>query len=162
MVNGFQRMLDHNQLRELIIKPTLISLQLYSESAVELLVFTCAAESKGGTYIKQLKGPALGIFQIEPATYNDLWQNYIKHRPDLTLIMSLNFNANFMPDEERMIYDLRYSCAMARIFYRRVPEVLPAADDIDGMWAYYKRYYNTHLGKATKQHAVAAYHRFIR
>ena len=69
-------MIDNKQLRECIIKPTLDSLQMYSQAAEELLVFTCACESLGGTYLKQVKGPALGIYQMEPATYQDIWENY--------------------------------------------------------------------------------------
>ena len=70
----------HNQLRELIITPALSKLQLYSKDAEELLIFTCAVESDGGTYLKQIKGPALGIYQMEPRTYNDIWQNYMRNR----------------------------------------------------------------------------------
>ena len=62
-------MIDNKQLRELIIGPSLDALQMYSKEAEEILVFTCASESLGGTYLKQVKGPALGIYQMEPATY---------------------------------------------------------------------------------------------
>ena len=83
-------MLNIKQLREFIIKPALYDLVMYSPEAEELLVFTCAVESKGCSYIKQIEGPALGIYQMEPATYNDLWQNYIKNKGSLILIMISN------------------------------------------------------------------------
>jgi len=48
-------MLNIAQFREFIIQPSLHDLILNSPDAEELLVFTCANESLGGTYIKQLK-----------------------------------------------------------------------------------------------------------
>lgn len=150
------------QFRECIIKPALMDLQLYSVDALELLVFTCAVESNGGTYLKQIKGPALGIYQMEPATYNDIWQNYIKFRPKLALILSSNFDAMRMPPEDRMVYDLRYATAMARLFYLRANEPLPAFNDENAIWDYYKIYYNTSAGKADKVYSIGKYHDFIK
>lgn len=153
-------MIDGSQLRTLVIKPALMDLVMFSEEALELLTFTCATESQGGTYLKQIKGPALGIFQMEPATYNDIWQNYINNHNDIKLKLLHNFNAPVMPDEERMIYDLRFATAMARIHYLRIPEPLPRLHDLDGLWDYYKKYYNTAAGKADYHGAMNAYQLF--
>ncbi len=153
-------MLSAGQLRSLVIKPALEDLLVYSDEAVELLLFTCAAESNGGQFIKQINGPALGIYQMEPATYNDIWQNYIMHKKDLTLQLLHHFEASRMPDETRLIYDLRFATAMARIHYMRVKQPLPKLYDIDGLWTYYKAFYNTSLGKADYHEAVSKYQRF--
>lgn len=154
-------MLNINQFRELIVKSTLNDLLMYSESAEELMVFTCAVESLGGTYIKQVNGPALGIYQMEPGTYNDIWQNYIKSNGSLMMKFLSNFHIAFMPPEETLIYDLRFATAMTRLFYDRIKAPLPAANDIDAIWSYYKLYYNTPLGAATKDSAIKKYHDFI-
>lgn len=153
-------MFNCEQLTELVIKPTISDLGLYSEEAVELLIFTCANESHGGTYIKQVKGPALGIYQMEPATYNDLWQNFLYKNLSLLLQFNHNFDLHQMPSEMRMVYDLRFATAMARIFYARIKEALPKANDLEGIWSYYKRFYNTVNGKAERQSAIEAYHKF--
>lgn len=155
-------MLKVEQLRDLIIKPTLLDLVLYSEDAVELLLFTCAVESNGGTYLKQVKGPALGIYQMEPATYNDLWINYIKNKPSLLMIMLSNFDCVRMPPEDRLIYDLRYATAMTRLFYGRISEALPAKDDIQGIWDYYKKFYNTTAGAAKQVESIQKYLTFLK
>ncbi|HMX99609.1 MAG TPA: hypothetical protein PKL69_09125 [Agitococcus sp.] len=155
-------MIDNKQLRELIIKPSLDLLQMYSAEAEELLVFTCACESLGGTYLKQIKGPALGIYQMEPATYTDIWQNYIKNHGMVVNLLTLNFACHNMPLPERMIYDLRFATAMARLHYRRRKEPLPKATDIDGIWEYYKKFYNTHLGKAEKESSIKHYQKYIK
>lgn len=154
-------MLNVNQFRELIIKPTLLDLVLYSDEAMELLVFTCAVESDGGTYLKQLNGPALGIYQMEPKTYNDIWENYLKNNRPLTLMLVTNFGIIRMPDEERMIYDLKFATAMARLHYKRVPEPLPEKNNVLGLWAYYKSYYNSPLGSAKKEESIQKYLSFI-
>lgn len=155
-------MMKADQLRELIIKPTLIDLVMFTEEAMELLVFTCAVESNGGTYIKQLKGPALGIYQMEPETYNDIWENYIKKKAMLLTNIIHNFEITRMPSEDRLIHDLRFATAMTRIHYARVPEALPPKTDILGMWNYYKNYYNTSEGAATQNQSVQKYLTFIR
>jgi hypothetical protein len=155
-------MIDIKQLRELIIKPSLDKLQMYSTDAEELLVFTCACESLGGTYIKQVKGPALGIYQMEPNTYTDIWQNFIKNQGNLVNMLSLNFNVLSMPLPERMIYDLQYATAMARLHYRRVKAPIPDHKNIDAVWEYYKKYYNTPLGKAEKEQSIKHYQKYLK
>lgn len=154
-------MLNIVQFRELIVKSTLNDLMLYSKNAEELMVFTCAVESLGGTYIKQIKGPALGIYQMEPETYNDIWQNYIKSKGGLMMSMLSNFHITFMPSEDMLIYDLRFATAMTRLFYARIKEPLPEAEDINAIWEYYKRYYNTAKGAAVKEDSIKKYHAFI-
>ncbi len=155
-------MIDIKQLRELIIKPSLDKLQMYSIDAEELLVFTCACESLGGTYLKQIKGPALGIYQMEPNTYTDIWQNYIKNQGHLVNMLALNFNVTSMPLPERMIYDLQYATAMARLHYRRVKAPIPDHKNIDAVWEYYKKYYNTPLGKAEKEQSIKHYQKYLK
>ena len=153
-------MINCNQLRKLIIKPALIELQLYSMDAEELLVFTCAVESDGGTYLKQNEGPALGIYQMEPVTYNDLWQNFIFKKISLNNILGMRFDCYSMPFEDKLIYDLRFATAMARVHYSRFEEPLPRWHDTDAIWEYYKKYYNTSLGASTKNDAIRKFLNF--
>lgn len=62
--------MDKAQLRELITH-VLKKYDLYSVDAVELLMLTAATEGNLGYYIRQVGGgPALGIFQCEPNTYD--------------------------------------------------------------------------------------------
>lgn len=154
-------MLKSQQLRELIIRPALQDMVMWSEQAEELLIFTCAVESDGGSYLKQVKGPALGIYQMEPKTYNDIWQNYIMYKPNLGMILGHNFDAFRMPSEDRLIYDLRFATAMARLHYYRVSAMLPAHDDIQDIWDYYRSHYNTSAGKADKDRCLQSYQSFI-
>lgn len=155
-------MLDCSQFRSLIIEPVLSKLKVYSKGAEELLVFTCAAESLGGTFLAQVKGPALGIYQMEPNTYTDIWANYIRARNQLATLMALHFGCNKVPDLDRMIYDLHFATAMARIHYLRVTGNIPDPANVEAIWDYYKEHYNTELGKAKKEDAIKKYQSFIR
>ena len=70
--------IDVDQLVKYIIKPALGSIvpdRIMSQDAVTLLTGTAAKESIVGKYVKQINGPALGIYQIEPNTHQDLWHN---------------------------------------------------------------------------------------
>jgi len=155
-------MLNIAQFRKHIIIPALSKLQMYSKDAEELLVFTCATESNGGSLLVQVQGPALGIFQMEPVTYADIWNNYIFNRSSLLTLISINFAASNIPNATRMVYDLQFATVMARIHYRRFAAELPKSDDVDGIWDYYKKYFNTPLGKSEKDKSIADYKRFLK
>jgi hypothetical protein len=137
------------QLMDIIIQPTLNSLGLLSESAVILLAGTAGVESGYGTYIKQVgKGPALGIYQMEPTTHADIWNNYLAFNKELSQRIVRGCDLpNDVISEFRLISNLRYATAMTRVHYLRVKEALPHPDDADGFANYHKKYYNTYLGK---------------
>ena len=72
-----------SQIRSLVIKPALTKINLWSRSAEELILGTAIVES-GLTYLKQHgDGPALGLWQVEPATHEDLYTNFLNYRPEL-------------------------------------------------------------------------------
>jgi hypothetical protein len=155
-------MIDFNQFKEHVVVPTLKYLDSeipYSEEAVDLLMLTCAHESRGGKYLRQ-KGMtgtegAFGVYQMEMATHKDIWENFINFRRGWTgFIMEQN------EDYTRLISDLAYATAMARVHYWRVPEALPSKDDtryMSKLGDYAKKYYNTHLGKATSSKYIMDY-----
>lgn len=132
------------------IQQVLTPLNLYSADAEELLMATCANESNLGRYRTQAKGgPGKGIFQIETATFNDIWKNYLAFHSDLADgIKALNYGVAGTSAD--LVNNDRYSIAMARVHYLRCPGSLPAANDLDGIWRYYKQHYNTPLGAAVE------------
>lgn len=150
--------IDPNQLKDYIIKPTLKELDLYSESAVNLLLGTCAQESHMGYYIHQIKGIALGIYQMEPNTYDDIYINYLDYRKELKDLTDAY--ASKKHDSNELIWNLRYATAMCRIYYLRVSEPLPDAQDVLALATYYKKFYNTPSGKGTITSFVRNYNKF--
>lgn len=138
------------QLRELIrITLDFLGPQLNGEAAVELLLGTAAQESGDGEFIFQVGGgPALGVWQMEPATHDDIWQNYLAYRKDLSARME-RLVLDAFPKASQMSGNIFYACAMARVQYLRSPLPLPAAGDLKGQAELYKQVYNTPGGAAT-------------
>ena len=76
-------MLSSIHLQDRVIAPALDKINLWSRAVEELVHGTAIVES-GLTYLKQHgDGPALGVWQIEPATHEDLYTNFLDYRPEL-------------------------------------------------------------------------------
>ena len=145
-------MLNIAHFRAFIIRPTLEHLDMHSEAAENLVLGTALQESNL-THLQQLGGgPALGLFQMEPATERDILETYLSRREDI---------AKKLPADRDLIGNLKYATAMCRIHYWRVPEPLPHADDADGMAAYYKQFYNTAEGEATEAGFARMYRKYV-
>ena len=147
-------------LRYYIVRPVLTDLGMWSEAAEELMLGTCAVESDLGYYLKQSKGPARGIYMVEPDTERDLWDNYILSHQGIMRILT-KYGVPYMPDDREMIWNLNYATAMARLVYWRVPDPLPVKEDIVALETYHKRHYNTHLGKTKKGEFVEKYQKYV-
>lgn len=152
------------QLREYVIRPALEEIGLYSMAAEELVLGTAAHESHCGTYLHQVRGPALGIFQMEPATYRDIWNNWLSGQGELADDLRRMVGApvrEAAPHPDTMIWHLRFAAAMCRVFYRRIKAPLPGPGDLAGQAAYWKKYYNTHLGKGTTDQYASAWRNLV-
>lgn len=146
--------MDLEQLRTNIIQATLKPLSLWSPEAEALLCATAAQETLGGKYVRQVGGgPGCGVYQMEQATHDALWRQKL-NRPDrLPLIRAMLdlFSFSRMPKSIDMIWHNGYATFMARFFYLVIPEDLPPAHDLAAQWEYYKKYWNTSLGKAKEE-----------
>lgn len=147
------------QLSEHIVKPVLMALGMFSGEAFLLLLGTAAQESGGFNFIRQLgNGPALGLWQMEPATHDDIVENYLRYRPELeSKVLELagvtEFNSRYL------LINLAYACAFARLHYRRVKGAIPLS--LDGQARYWKDHYNTHQGKGHPQEFIDNYQRYV-
>ena len=111
-----------------------------SESAIRLLCMIAAHESGGFTYSKQVRGPALSLFQMEPRTFIDLFKYCRRRCPKLA--------AEIPCSPKRLIFDPEFAAAMGRAFLLRIPEPLPEPKQIKALGQYAKTYWNTKYGKA--------------
>lgn len=152
--------IDSNHLLRYVIRPALTLLDMASPSAEALLLGTAVQESHCGRYLHQLgNGPALGIFQMEPATYKDIWDNYIRFRPKIQHRLAELWP--MQPEPEEMVTNLLLSAVMCRLHYRRIPEPLPQARDLPGLAGYWKKYFNTRLGRGTVSEFINNWQRFV-
>jgi hypothetical protein len=160
--------MNFNQLKELVVEPTLHYLDPvipYSEEAVDLLMMTACHESLCGEYIAQVNGPALGIYQMEPDTYKDIHLNFIGYRAPLAGRISI-LSSWDIQGAASLTVNLTYATAMARVLYYRVPRPLPVREGqsrrayLEALALYCKEHYNTHLGKATPEEYLNDYLRF--
>jgi hypothetical protein len=140
-----------------VIDPALAALALdplESRLAVRQLLLGTALQESLLRHLRQLpnqdgsRGPALGYFQMEPATHDDIWKTFLAFRAPLAArVRVLAGLAAGQPKAEKVAADPVYAAAMARLHYRRAPGRLPEVGDVAGMAAYWKRHYNTPLGR---------------
>lgn len=135
----------------------------YSEDAVDLLLMIACHESLCGKWTKQVNGPALGVYQMEPFTHDDVYRTFISKSQKLDFAVS-----KFVPSSqtlrnkkshaELLQTDVRYATVMARVFFMRFKEPIPDSDYKRAIYA--KKYWNTEAGKATEDMYFNDYKRF--
>ena len=150
--------MDVAQYREYVVRATLKEFSVWSKEAEDLVVGTALVESGGLKYIKQLNGPALGFIQMEPATYKDLWHNYIAYKEGVTSRAIDYWGINVSMSSELLLTDLKLGAFMCRMHYMRVKSTLPTT--LEDQAKYWKDHYNTYLGKGTVDKYLIAWHRF--
>ena len=152
--------MDARHFRACVVRPALEHLHLYTRAAENLLVGTALQESGGLRWLAQLGGgPALGVYQIEPATHDDIWKNFLGYRHKLADTVSALL-ASAPSRHGQLVTNLAYATAMARVHYLRVAEPLPKADDVHALARYWKAHYNTALGAGAAEDFAANYLRF--
>lgn len=125
-----------------LIQTTLTPMNLYSANAEEIMMATCAQESLMGTYrIQEPSHIAKGIFQEEDSDFNDMFVNYINYKPGLLKQVTALFKQQ-PPTCMELVTNDKAAVAICRIHYLRCVGPLPDKSDINGIWTYYKKYYN--------------------
>jgi hypothetical protein len=143
--------------QETILEPVLASLGLGGGGASELLLGTALVES-GLVHRRQLGGgPARGLFQMEPRTHDDIWDNFLRYRVELAARVQQLLNSESDDRHRALENNDRYAAAMARVHYLRMPAALPSPGDRRGQAEYWKRHYNTALGAGSVEKYLQAW-----
>ncbi len=146
--SALTRRVNSSQEEQLVVTPTLKEIPKgYSPEAVHAVMMIIAHESRRGEFIKQLKGPALGLINMEPTTHDSTWANGDSIYRNARLLTIIGPSDNFVhPPAERLNYDWRYNVFMARqrLFMKR--GALPM--DLKRLSQYLKRHWNSVLGAA--------------
>ncbi len=155
-------------MHDYIIFPVLEAMKQYSAAeynspaARQLLLATSGQESHCGDYVKQVKGPALGPYQMEPATIQDLFTHFATGDKLVLVQRFLSEAEKASPGLIGLVGNFYYSTAVARMNYRRFSAPLPAFNDQEGMWNYYKKYWNSVAGAATKEDFDTNWERYVK
>jgi len=152
--------MDPVDFHDYIIKPTLDQLNLDQPGASFLLLGTALVESNLERVRQVGGGPALGVFQMEPATHASLWGDWLPRHQELARDL-LHLTSDWPPGATQMVANLQYATAMARCLYRRRPEPLPGEFDIPAMALYWKRHWNTFQPEQTHEYVTGQLDRFV-
>lgn len=148
-------MISHKSLRN-IIRISTQPLDMWSPASEELLLMTAAHESRNGTYTKQVGGPALGLYQMEPDTLLDNYVSYLDYRKELKEKIVSVAGVSWY-DLSQLQYNPIYATIHARIKYYRDSRPLPPAHDSWSLACYAKDVFNSHKGAATPEKYFNAY-----
>lgn len=152
-----------NQFRHLIIRPTLQKIGHWSQAAENLLLGTAIQESMAFTFIRQYPaGPGKGVYQIEPATHEDIYKNFLAFRENLNnSIIKIRGIWNL---DNALMFNFEYATAIARIVYLRRPEPLPHddPDNPEKLAKLWKIGFNTIKGKGKPEEFVEKYEMYVK
>jgi hypothetical protein len=151
------------QFLSLIIRPTLAAMaelnpRLSGPAPEALLLGTALVESNLVWLRQTPRGPALGVYQMEPGTHASLWANWLGFRPDAARILQAMTTSPARADH--MVWNLRYATAMARLRYWIVRDPMPSMD-ARALALYHKAHYNTPLGATDPMKSEAQFRRAI-
>jgi hypothetical protein len=129
--------------------------------AQRLLLGTVAQESQF-TYTRQMGGgPARGFGQIEPATEQSLWFDFLTYHADITAYITSRCGRGG-PDEMALEHDMIYGILLMRtLYFWRDPAPLPDVHDVDEAATRWKQFYNTPAGAGTTDEYVENYERLV-
>lgn len=132
-------MIPLTQIRDLVVVPALTAIGHAEPAAIRLVIGTGLIESQY-EYLAQVGGPALGPFQMEPATAQDIHDNYLAYQASLnSSLVRLMVAGDLIM---QLAWNWLYAAAMCRIKYLRSPLPLPNVDDLEGMAQYWLQVYN--------------------
>ena len=157
--------MNPQDLKEYIVQPTLHAINEYIPESLsaERLVLGTAAQESLLYYLDQTPsgpGPAYGIYQMEAETHNGHLA-WLKQKGDFWKLVQ-SYQVEYLDNCLEMVGNLYYATIMCRIHYWRKTENLPSASDIYALGSYWKRHYNTYIGKGTVEEFVKNYNKFIK
>ena len=148
------------QIIRLSLQPiTATSHPFWTPDAEEILLMIAAHESQLGKYIVQIGGgPARGVYQIEPETMQDNYDNFLNARPELKKQFA-TVSGYDGPDVDQLTDNPIYGTLHARLKIYRSPGAIP--HDLPAMAEYAKAVFNSAGGSATAKEYLDDYYRLV-
>lgn len=151
-----------DELRLLVVRPTLKQLRAWSPGMEALLLGTAAQESELGFHLKQGSRHGMGIFQISPSTHRQIWDKYLINFPALaSKVRGLASQRDFLqhPHAE-LATNLRYATAIAWLVYRAAGVENVENSDLPRMAKLWKKHFH-HGPSASLRDFVDSYRKLI-
>ena len=128
------------------------------ENAIKLVLETIATESSMGTLkVKPRYNFGVGLTQFDLPGFNDTKARTSKEKKDL-IIKEFNIDINQVELRD-LAYSPLLSIIFCRLFYQLRPGVIPSTVEERGK--YWKKWYNTELGKGTVEHYLKQVKEFL-
>lgn len=86
-------------------------------------------------------GPALGFWQMEPRTHDDMWRRFFPSHPELADAARTSAKCK-IPTSADLLNCPVYAALMCALYYYQSPVALPRAFDAVGQASMWKRVYN--------------------
>lgn len=118
-----------------------------SGMAHKLIYETAVVETGMGMIKDPTQGAGMGITQFDKLPFNDIKQRSM-HLKD-KILKELNVDISLV-EWEHLRYNPYLSLLFTRLFYKLRPEAIPST--IEERAKYWKKVYNTALGKGTPEH----------
>ncbi|MDG1581378.1 hypothetical protein [Pseudomonas sp. GOM6] len=133
-----------SELRQHVIRPTLLYLGRHSASAEALLLGSAASQSALGHALSDPHGH--GLYHISETRHHRLWDQHLAHDPDLaSLVRGLASQHAFLAAPHlELAVNLRYATAIAWLLIETEQAPLPAADDLHGMARVWRQVFRPH------------------
>jgi hypothetical protein len=147
-------MLNPNHTRTMVVRPALRAIGMWSDVAEDLVLGTGIQESGLRALSQVPTGPARGLWQMERATFDDLWGRFLPLHSDVFAKVKLLLASAPEPFDQ-MATNLLFAAAMCRIKYYASPKPLPSAGSLQAQADYWKLVYNTPLGAGRPEDYVA-------
>ncbi len=147
-----------------VIAPTLRAIDLYSDGMSRLLLGTAIHESHLESRRQKLNhgklGRARGLFQMEPATHDEIWSIHLRRNPIFADKIKKLLSSPAADKIEELETNDQYAAAMAAAKYQWKHVVCPSTDpkELAEIW---KRVYNTSAGKGTTAEFIRDWKRFM-
>lgn len=132
-----------------VIAPIVLDLELTGDEFARVQLMAGIGNVETGYHTRyQVDGPALGFWQVEPRTHDDLWQNWLCARPALAEVTRSYLPTQFddRPSADALAISDRYAACIATLVFYRSPIPLPPRGNARAQCAAWKAGYNTAAG----------------
>ena len=129
-----------------VVRPTLLTLDMYSHDAECLVLATAVIERQ---LLSGSNAPhKTGLYNISQSTHDDLWENFLEFRPEIVRKLCDIANQDLRKASLENKFGLlqssdSYATAICRLMYHRVPKSIPVSSDKEAMALFWLKYFHS-------------------